>query len=76
MIRNFKTGDITSAMNMHLTLYPIMKKLFMAPNPVPVKAALAKKGLIDEFVRSPLVTLTNEEKTELFNVMDSIKLAD
>ncbi|MCM1266008.1 MAG: 4-hydroxy-tetrahydrodipicolinate synthase [Candidatus Gastranaerophilales bacterium] len=72
MIRNFKTGDITTAMNMHYKLYPIMKKLFMAPNPVPVKAALARKGLIEEFVRSPLVTLDAEEKLELFSVLDKM----
>lgn len=73
MIRNFKTGDISSAKNMHYHLYPIMKKLFMAPNPVPVKACLAKKGLIEEFVRSPLVTLDENEKKELFKVMNGIK---
>ncbi len=73
MIRNFKTGDITSARNMHYHLYPIMKKLFMAPNPVPVKACLAKKGIIDEFVRKPLVTLDDNEKKELFKVLTSIK---
>lgn len=73
MIRNFKTGDITSARNMHYHLYPIMKKLFMAPNPVPVKACLAKKGIIDEFVRKPLVTLDESEKKELFKVFSQIK---
>ncbi len=73
MIRNFKTGDITSARNMHYRLYPIMKKLFMAPNPVPVKAVLNKKGLIEEYVRKPLVTLDEEEKKELFKVVSSIK---
>jgi len=74
MIRNFKTGDITSAKNMHYKLYPVMKKLFMAPNPTPVKAALAKKGLIEEYVRKPLVTLDEEEKHELFSVIESIDL--
>ena len=74
MIRNFKTGDITSSMNMHYKLYPIMKKLFMAPNPVPVKATLARKGLIEEFVRRPLVELDDSERKELFKVMDSIKI--
>jgi 4-hydroxy-tetrahydrodipicolinate synthase len=74
MIRNFKTGDITTAMNMHYKLYPIMKKLFMAPNPVPVKAVLSRKGVIEEFVRSPLVTLDAEEKLELFSVLDSIEV--
>lgn len=34
----------------------------MAPNPTPVKAALAYKNIIEEYVRKPLVTLTDEEK--------------
>ncbi len=72
MIRNFKTGDAMTAKNMHLKLYPIFKKLFMAPNPVPVKAALAYKGLIEDYVRRPLVELTDAEKAELIFTLDSI----
>lgn len=72
MIRNFKTGDAATAKNMHQKLYPIFKKLFMAPNPVPVKAALAYKGLIEEYVRRPLVELTKAEKAELTFTLDSI----
>ncbi len=72
MIRNFKTGDAATAKNMHQKLYPIFKKLFMAPNPVPVKAALSYKGIIEDFVRRPLVELTKTEKNELFFVLDSI----
>jgi 4-hydroxy-tetrahydrodipicolinate synthase len=72
MIRNFKTGDAMTAKNMHMKLYPIFKKLFMAPNPVPVKAALAYKGLIEDYVRRPLVELTKAEKTELIFTLDSI----
>lgn len=73
MIRNFKTGQLTVAKNMHRTLYPAFKKLFMAPNPVPVKAALAHRGLINEHVRKPLTVLNEAEKEELFAVIDSIK---
>lgn len=72
MIRNFKTGDSMTAKNMHMKLYPIFKKLFMAPNPVPVKAALAYRGVIEDYVRRPLVELTKAEKAELFFTLDSI----
>ena len=72
MIRNFKTGDAMTAKNMHQKLYPIFKKLFMAPNPVPVKAALAYKEIIEDYVRRPLVELTKAEKTELIFTLDSI----
>ena len=70
MIRNFKTGEPLAARNMHKKLFPVFKKLFMAPNPVPVKAALAHKGLIEEYVRRPLVELTEDEKIMLFSVID------
>ena len=72
MIRNFKTGDFMTAKNMHQKLYPIFKKLFMAPNPVPVKAALAYRGIIEDYVRRPLVELTKSEKAELIFTLDSI----
>lgn len=71
MIHNFKTDNYNVAKNMHLKLYPIFKKLFMAPNPTPVKAALAKKGIIHDYVRLPLVELTESQKSELFEVLDS-----
>lgn len=70
MIRNFKTGDAKAALNMHRKLYPAFKKLFMAPNPVPVKAALAHMGIIEDYVRRPLVELNADEKEELFKVID------
>lgn len=72
MIRNYKTGEFLAAVNMHKKLYPIFKKLFMTPNPVPVKAALAHKGLIEDYVRRPLVELTSIEKSDLFMVIDEI----
>ena len=70
MIHNFKMGNFNVAKNMHLKLYPVFKKLFMAPNPVPVKAALEKAGLIKDFVRLPLVELTDEQRAELYKVLD------
>ena len=72
MIRNYKTGEFLATVNMHKKLYPAFRKLFMAPNPVPVKTALAHKGLIEDFVRRPLVELSSIEKKELFMVLDEI----
>ena len=71
MIHNFKSGQLHAAKNMHLKLYPIFKKIFMAPNPVPVKSALAKQGIINDYVRLPLVQLNEEERAELYSVLDS-----
>jgi 4-hydroxy-tetrahydrodipicolinate synthase len=46
MIHNFKMGQVNAARNMHMTLYPLFRKLFMAPNPVPLKAALSRMKMI------------------------------
>ncbi len=73
MIDDFKNGQVKSALNMHMILYPMFKALFMAPNPVPVKAALSKLGIIKDYVRLPLVILNYEQKAELFAIMDSIE---
>lgn len=72
MIRNYKTGEFLAAVNMHKKLYPAFRKLFMAPNPVPVKAALAHRGVIEDYVRRPLVELSEIEKKDLFMVLDAI----
>lgn len=69
MIHNFKAGQIHAAKNMQMKLYPVFKKIFMAPNPTPIKAVLAKKGLISEYVRKPLVELNDKQKCELFAVI-------
>ncbi len=71
MIKAFKSGDNEEALKIHLQLYPLFRKLFMAPNPVPVKAALANLGIIKEYVRKPLVTLEKTEKEELMTVINS-----
>jgi len=73
MIRNYKSGEFLAALNMHKKLYPAFKKLFMAPNPVPVKAALAHFDIIEEYVRRPLVELNADQKKELFKVLDKVK---
>ncbi|MFI3300237.1 MAG: 4-hydroxy-tetrahydrodipicolinate synthase [Candidatus Gastranaerophilales bacterium] len=71
MIKNYKSGELMAALNMHKKLYPSFKKLFMAPNPAPVKAILAREGIIEDYLRSPLTKLTKLEKTELYSVIDS-----
>ena len=46
MIRNYKSGQVLAASNMHRILYPLFRKIFMAPNPTPIKALLSKMGII------------------------------
>ncbi|PGT86722.1 MULTISPECIES: 4-hydroxy-tetrahydrodipicolinate synthase [Bacillaceae] len=70
MISSFENGDHAQAAEQHRTLLPIMKQLFAAPNPSPVKTALQVKGLDVGSVRLPLLPLTSLERNELMDVID------
>ena len=73
MIRNYKSGEYYAAVNMHRKLYPVFKSMFIAPNPMPVKAALSRKGLCELDVRRPLVELSPELQEKLFKVLDEVE---
>lgn len=72
MIHNYKAGQVKAARNMHQTLFPLFKKLFMAPNPVPVKAVLSRLKLIENYVRRPLFELNEIERSELFDCLNDV----
>lgn len=52
------TGDYPRARELHYKLTPLFKGLFFETNPMPVKAALAKMGLIENVLRLPLVPMS------------------
>lgn len=68
MIQNFLNGNIQQAAKEHRRLLPIMKGMFIAPNPAPVKAALNLTGVPVGGVRLPMVPL-NEEQTETLKLI-------
>ena len=70
MINLYKSGRFEEATALHLKLYPLFKKIFMAPNPVPIKQCLAKMGIIENYVRLPLVPLDEKEQSELYSVLE------
>lgn len=72
MIAAFEAGELAKAAKLHQKLLPIMKGLFAAPSPVPVKTALQLKGLDVGSVRLPLVPLTEQERIELMNLLNTL----
>jgi 4-hydroxy-tetrahydrodipicolinate synthase len=58
MCRAALSGDFAAARAINDRLLPVHFKLFVEPNPVPVKWALAKMGRIENGIRLPLVPLS------------------
>jgi 4-hydroxy-tetrahydrodipicolinate synthase len=50
---------------LHERFYPLFKDLFIETNPVPVKAALAMLGRIEEEYRLPLVPMNSKNREML-----------
>ncbi|MFE4038616.1 MULTISPECIES: 4-hydroxy-tetrahydrodipicolinate synthase [Priestia] len=71
MINAFKNGDVQKAAATHRNLLPIMRALFIAPSPSPVKAALNLNGIQVGGVRLPMVPLSNKEQSALEEVLQT-----
>jgi 4-hydroxy-tetrahydrodipicolinate synthase len=74
MINSFNSGDHQKAASEHRRLLPIMRALFAAPSPAPVKAALNMNGINVGGLRLPLVPLTEEEQRTLQKILPPIKV--
>ncbi|MTT32862.1 4-hydroxy-tetrahydrodipicolinate synthase [Terrilactibacillus sp. BCM23-1] len=68
MIDLFKVGQNEKAAKIHLSILPLMRELFKAPNPVPVKTLLNRQGIDVGSVRLPMVNLTETEEKELLDI--------
>ncbi|QQK76080.1 4-hydroxy-tetrahydrodipicolinate synthase [Salicibibacter cibarius] len=69
MIQNFSQGHIQMAAKQHRELLPVMKAMFMAPSPAPVKAALEMHNIVSGNLRLPLIRLNDEEHQLLYQTL-------
>ena len=56
MVEAAERGDFAAARAMHSALLPLMLVNFVESNPIPVKAAMAAMGLLEEVYRLPMVS--------------------
>ena len=61
----FESGDSKTAERHHHRMLGLFKDLFIEPNPVPVKTALAWRGLISAEVRLPLCEMSEANQGRL-----------
>ena len=62
-------GDFASALTLHRKYYKLFKTLFIESNPIPVKAAMAILGQIEEVYRLPLCEMAQGNRDKLESVM-------
>ena len=74
LVRAFRSGDLSHARDLHYRLLPLVDALFCETNPIPVKAALALRGLIGEEIRLPLTQITQHNRERLQLVMKEFGL--
>ncbi|EWH22472.1 4-hydroxy-tetrahydrodipicolinate synthase [Bacillus haynesii] len=72
MIKHYTEGNTAQAALIHQKLLPLMKGLFAAPNPSPLKTALQLKGLDVGSVRLPLIPLNEDERLRLSSLMKGL----
>lgn len=71
---SFFRSDLPEARAIQLRLQPLIQALFLEVNPIPVKAALAAMGRMEETVRMPLTTLGPAARRALEQAMDELSL--
>jgi len=64
-------GKFDEARRLNAQLLPLMQANFIETNPIPVKAALAMMGLIEEVYRLPMVPMKPENRAKLEKVLAS-----
>jgi len=67
-------GDMARAGGLHAKYYPLFRDLFIDTNPIPVKAAMAMLGLIEESYRLPLCEMSDTAREKLKATMSAVGL--
>ena len=69
MCRLFREGDVKTAAEMQLKYIPLINALFSEVNPIPVKAAMAKMGFCEDYLRLPLTPMEDATRENLYTQM-------
>ena len=62
-------GNFKEAADIQLKLLPFINALFSETSPIPIKAAMAKMGMLEEELRLPLVPMTDGPREKMYAIM-------
>ena len=76
LVTSYLNGDYKASLDMQLAGLDLVHALFCEVNPIPVKAALATMGIIEENYRMPLYPMADANRARLSKVMKEAGLVD
>jgi 4-hydroxy-tetrahydrodipicolinate synthase len=76
MVDAAERNDFGAARAIHQKLMPLMQVNFVESNPIPVKAALAAMGLLEEVYRLPMVSPTPESRQRILAVLRDLGMIE
>ncbi|MBQ6848573.1 MAG: 4-hydroxy-tetrahydrodipicolinate synthase [Clostridia bacterium] len=76
MCHDYLEGNTAAATEAQLRLLPLIDALFCEVNPIPVKAAMAKMGFGENYLRLPLTPMEPQNQEKLFALMREQNLID
>ena len=74
MVELAERGDFAAARKLHHDLLPLMQINFIESSPIPVKAAMAMMGLLEEVYRLPLVPPRPASRDRIAQVLKELGL--
>ena len=74
MVEAADRNDFADARQVHGRLLPLMQINFVEANPIPVKAAMAAMGLLEDAYRLPMVPPRQESREKILGVLKEMRL--
>jgi 4-hydroxy-tetrahydrodipicolinate synthase len=72
LVEALQQDDMVKARELHYRLMPLFKNLFIEPNPIPGKAAMARLGLMENELRLPLVPASPKTEELIANTIKDL----
>jgi 4-hydroxy-tetrahydrodipicolinate synthase len=76
MVNAATRGDFAAARAVHSRILPLMQMNFVESNPVPVKAAMAAMGLLEEVYRLPMCPPVAASREKILQVLSEMRLLE
>jgi 4-hydroxy-tetrahydrodipicolinate synthase len=74
LVEAAERGDFGNAREIHARLLPLMQVNFVESNPIPVKAAMARMGLLEEAYRLPMVPPREDSREKIARALVGLGL--